>query len=123
MSQNPPPLPLPDSSPDCEMDTNFLDGTFDTMLLNPQIVSPDDFDKDLSAAKAEDTLAAPGVDVARLKECIVFASASVWGVPTMRPTQLEVCYCLLHPHHLNHLIVVHQMGGGRDTHTPISRCY
>ena len=61
------------------MDTDFVDGTFDSMLLNPQIVSPDDFDKDLSAAKAEDTLAAPGVDVARLKECIVSTSASVMG--------------------------------------------
>ena len=32
----------------------------------------------LSAAEAEDTLAAPGVDDARLKECIVAASALVY---------------------------------------------
>ena len=52
------------------MDTNFLDGAFDSMLLNPQIVSPDDFDNDLSTGEAEDTLTAPDVDDTRLKECI-----------------------------------------------------
>jgi len=31
----------------------------------------------------------------------------------MCPAQLEVCYHLLHPHHLNHLIVVHRTGGGK----------
>jgi len=58
MTRNPPPPPSLDSSPDREMDTDFLDGAFDSMLLNPQIVPPDDFDDDLSAAEAGDTLAA-----------------------------------------------------------------
>ena len=88
MTRNSPPPPPPDSPPDCDMDTGFLEGAFDAMLLNPQIVSPDDFDDDVSATKAEDTLAVPGVDDTRLKECIVSASASVWGVPMMRPAQL-----------------------------------
>jgi len=86
-------------------------------------VSPDDFDDDLSTAEAEDTLVVPGVDNARLKKCIVFTSALVWGVPTMRPAQLEACYRLLHHHHPNHLIIVHQRGGGGDTHTQDSQCY
>ena len=29
----------------------------------------------------------------------------------MRPTQLEVCYHLLHPHCPNSLVVVHRTGG------------
>ena len=57
------------------------------------------------------------LDAARLKDCIVAASASVWGVPTMRPTQLGACYHLLHPHHPNSLVVVHRTGGG-ETHIP-----
>ena len=101
--KSPPPLPTV-SCPNREMDTDFLDGTFDSMLANPQIVSPDDFDDNLSATKAEDTLAV---------ECIVSASSLVWCVPTMCPTQLKACYRLLHPHHPNYLIVVHWSGGGK----------
>jgi hypothetical protein len=59
MTQNSPTPPLPDSSPDHKMDTNFLDGAFDFMLLNPQIMSPDDFDDNLSTAEAEDNLQRP----------------------------------------------------------------
>jgi hypothetical protein len=54
------------------------------------------------------------VNDAQLKDCIVAASASVWGVPMMCPGQLDACFCLLHPHHPNSLVVVHWTGWGKS---------
>ncbi len=54
-----------------------------------------------------------GVGDARLKDCIIAVSASVWGVPAMRPARLEACYHLLQPHLPNLLVVVHRAGGGK----------
>jgi hypothetical protein len=83
-----------------------LDDAFDVMLLDPHDVSPEDFSDEWVAANTEEALALSSIDDARLKECIVTASALVWGIPMMRPTQLEACYCLLHPHGPNALVVV-----------------
>ena len=85
------------------------------MLLDPSHIVDDDFPDDWGINDTEEALAVSGVDDSRLKDCIVDASASVWGVPTMRPAQLEACICLLHPHRPNSLIVVHRTGGGRLT--------
>ena len=82
------------------------------MLLDPSHVVDDDFPDDWGINDTEEVLAVSGVDDSRLKDCIVDVSASVWGVPTMRPAQLEACFCLLHPHRPNSLIVVHRTGGG-----------
>ena len=85
------------------------------MLLDPSHIVDDDFPDDWGINDTEEALAVSGVDDSRLKDCIVDASASVWGVPTMRPAQLEACFRLLHPHRPNSLIVVHHTGGGRLT--------
>jgi hypothetical protein len=113
MSQNHPPQRSPDAFPDCEMITNNLDNAFDAMFLHPPIVSPDNFNDDWGAVVTKQALALSHVDDARLKDCIVTASASVWGIQMMRPTQLEACYRLLHPHRPNSLVVVHRTGGGK----------
>jgi hypothetical protein len=31
----------------------------------------------------------------------------------MFPTQVNACYCLLHPHHPDHLAVIHRTGAGK----------
>ena len=54
-----------------------------------------------------------GIIDTRIHNCIIAALTSVWGIPTMHPAQLEACYCLLHPHRLNLLLVVHWAGGGK----------
>jgi superfamily II DNA helicase RecQ len=113
MSQNHPLPHSPNASPDCNMITDNLDNAFDAIFLHPPIVSPDDFNDDWGAVVTEQALALSHVDDARLKDCIVAASASVWGVQTMRPAQLEACYRLLHPHCPNSLVVVHRTGGGK----------
>jgi hypothetical protein len=95
--------------------TGSLDDAFDKMLLDPHDVAPDYFSDELVTSDTEEALTLSSVDDAGLKECIVTASALVWGIPMMRPTQLEACYCLLHPHHPNALVVVDQTGG-RKTH-------
>ena len=83
------------------------------MLLDPSHIIDNDFPDDWGIHDTEEALALSGGDDLWLKDCIVDASASVWGVPTMRPAQLEACFCLLHPHRPNSLIVVHRTGGGR----------
>ncbi len=113
MSQNHPPPRSPDASPDRDMITDNLDDAFDAMFLHPPIVSPDDFNDDWGAVVTEQALALSHIDDARLKDCIVAASASVWGIQTMRPAQLEACYHLLHPHRPNSLVVVHRTSGGK----------
>ncbi len=119
-----PPQPSPNFSPACNMiTTDSLNSAFHAMILRPPIVSPDNFDNNWGATDTEQALMASGIDNARLKECIVAASALVWGVPPMRPAQLEACYRLLHPHCPNYLVVVHRTGGGEDTHTPNSWGY
>jgi hypothetical protein len=92
------------------------------MLLNPSHVVDDDFPNDWGINDTEEALAVSGGNNPRLKDCIVDASASVWGVPTMRPAQLEACFRLLHPHRPNSLIVVHRTGGGEDSHPTNSSC-
>ena len=85
------------------------------MLLDTSHVVDNNFPDNWGINNTEETLALSGVDDARLKDCIVDASASVWGVPAMHPAQLEACFHLLHPHRPNFLIVVYRMGGGRLT--------
>ncbi len=62
---------------------------------------------------ADAAVAAPSCDDVRLRQCIVAASASVWAVPNMFSTQIDACYRLLHPHHSDHLAVIHRMGAGK----------
>jgi hypothetical protein len=83
------------------------------MILNPPIVSPDNFSEEWGTTETGEALGLSRVDNAGLKDCIVAASASVWGVLMMHPAQLEACYCLLHPHRPNALVVVHRMGLGK----------
>ena len=85
------------------------------MFLDASDVAGGDFDNNWGIANTEEALTLLFVNDARLKACIVAASAFVWGVPTMCPAQLEACYRLLHPHHPNSLVVVHRTGGGRLT--------
>ncbi len=113
MSQNHPPPRLPDASPKRDRITNNLNDAFDVMFLHPPIVSPDNFNDDWGAVVTKQALALSHVDDTRLKDCIVAALASVWGIQTMRPAQLEACYRLLHPHCPNSLVVVHRTGGGK----------
>ncbi len=56
---------------------------------------------------------APSCNNVCLWQCIVAASALVWAVPNMFPTQVDACYCLLHLHHLNHLAIIHRTGAGK----------
>ena len=113
MTTNPPPPRSPDAPPDDDIIADDLDGAFDAMFLHPPIVSPDNFDDDWGNAVTEQALALSSVNDARLKRCIDAASASVWGVPAMRPAQLEACYRLLHPYCPNSLLVIHRTGGGK----------
>ena len=83
------------------------------MPLDASDIAGDDFDDGWGVADTEEALVLSFVYDVRLKDCIVAASASVWGILTIRPAQLEVCYCLLHPHHPNSLVVVHWTGGGK----------
>jgi hypothetical protein len=71
---------------------NALCDTFDTMLLDTSKIVNYDFPDNWGIDDTEDALALSGVDGVSLKDCIVNASASVWGVPTMRPAQLEACF-------------------------------
>jgi superfamily II DNA helicase RecQ len=111
MSEITPSPPSPDAPPE----GGALRDKFDAMLLDISNVVNCDFPNDWGIDDTEDALALSGVDDASLKDCIVDASASVWGVLTMRPAQLDACFCLLHPHRPNSLVVVHRLGGG-ETH-------
>ncbi len=113
--QDAPPPPSPDAPSAQKIVPETLDYAFDAMLLDPSLALLVDFSNELCAADTEEALALSGVDDARLKDCIVDASASVWGVLTMRPGQLEACFPILHPRHPNSLMVVHRTGGGRPT--------
>ena len=116
MSRNPPPLPSPDAPANHRLKDGELHDKFDAMLLDTFHVIDDDFPGNWGINDTEEALAVSGVDDLWLKDCIVDASASVWGVPTMRPAQLEACFRLLHPHRPNSLIVVQRTrGGGRLT--------
>jgi hypothetical protein len=52
----------------------------------------------------------PQCDDDQLKQCIIAASTSVWGVPEMFPAQLDTVYHLLHPTCPNHLAVIQRTG-------------
>ena len=122
MSTNPPLPPSPNAPSDHHPDSGQLDAAFEVMFLDAAHAANGNFINNWGAIDTAEALALFGVDYTRLKRCILNASASVWGVPTMRPLQIKVCYCLLHPHHSNSLVVVHRTGGGEDTHTPDPRC-
>jgi hypothetical protein len=62
---------------------------------------------------ADAAVAASLCNDVRLWQCIVVASALVWAVPNMFPTQVDACYCLLHPHHPNHLAIIRRTGVGK----------
>ena len=111
LGKTPPPL-SPDAPPARPPDTSKLDSTFDDMLLDRTVDADSDFIDDWGVADTEEALVLSGINETRLKDCIVAALASKWGIPTMRPAQLEACYHLLHPHRPDYLVVVHQTGGG-----------
>ncbi len=113
MSQDTPLPPSPDAPSERRFDAGALDVAFDAMLLHPTIVADGKFSDDWGATDTKDALALSSVEDVRLKDCISAASASVWGFPTMRLGQLEACFCLLHPHRPNSLMVVHWTGGGK----------
>ena len=113
MLTNPPLPPLPNAPSDHFPDFGRLDAGFEAMFLNAAHAADGDFIDDWGAVNTAEALALSSVDDVRLKRCIVDASASVWGMPTMRPLQIKACYCLLHPHHSNSLGVVHWTGGGK----------
>jgi hypothetical protein len=118
MSQDGPSPPLPDAPPVRAVQPNLLDVAFDAMFLDTSSVPPDNFSDEWGSTDTEEAVTLSSVDDARLKDCIVVgASASVWGVPVMCPSQLEAFYRLPHPPHLpNSLVVVHRTGGGGRTH-------
>ena len=122
MSRNPPPLPSPDAPANHRLKDGELHDKFDAMLLDTFHVIDDDFPGDWGINDTEEALAVSGVDDSRLKDCTVDVSASVWGVPTMHPAQLEACFRLLHPPRPNSLCVVHCTGGGEDSHPMNSWC-
>jgi hypothetical protein len=105
--------PLPDAASAFCIEADALDDAFNAMLLNQTTASNNNFSGNFGSAGTEDALPPPGVDERRLKDCIVSTLSSVWGIPRMRPVQLEVCFHLLHPHRPNSLVVVHQTGGGK----------
>ncbi len=111
----PPPPPSPDAPSDCCPETGALDAAFDAMLLNIPTVTDDNFIDNWGAIDTEEALALSGVDDNRLKNCIINALASIWGMPMMRPGQLEADFCILHSHRPYFLVVVHWTGGGRHT--------
>ncbi len=104
---------MPNAPSDHHVEADALGNAFDAMLLKQTPVSSDNFSDGWAAADTDNALALSGVDKWRLKDCIVAALASVWGVLTMHPGQIEACFCLLHPHCLNSLAVVHRIGGGK----------
>ena len=121
MSQGSPLPPLLKSPPFRAIKPDLLDISLDTMFLDTSSVPPDDFSNKWGSADTEEALTLYGFDDARLKDCIIAASALVWGVLAMQPAQLEACYRLLHPHLPNLLMVVHRTGGERLTYSICSR--
>ncbi len=106
------PSPPPPNAPSARcVKANALDDAFGAMLLYQTTPSNNNFSGDFGSADTEDALAPSGSYERRLKDCKVSTSASVWGIPTMRLVQLKACFCLLHPHRPNSLMVVHQTGG------------
>jgi hypothetical protein len=84
-----------------------LDDVFDRILLGPSLATLDDFSNKWCAADTEEALALSSIDNVQMKDCLVDALASVWGVPTMCLGQLEACFCILYPHRPNSPVVVH----------------
>jgi hypothetical protein len=113
MSRNHPSPRSPTAPSSGVPDSRRLGSAFEAMFLDASDVAGGQFDDNWGVADTEQALALSFVDDARLKACIVAALASVWGVPTMRPAQLEACYRLLHPHRPNSLVAVHRTGGGK----------
>ncbi len=75
MSEITPSPPSPDAPPE----RGALRDKFDAMLLDTSDVVNYDFPNNWGINDTEDALALSGVDDASLKDCIVDASASVWG--------------------------------------------
>jgi hypothetical protein len=105
--------PLPDAPSYRRVKADALGNAFDAILLNQTTASKDNISDIWGATDTEDALALSGVVERRLNDCIVSASASVLGVPAVHPIQLEACFCLLHPHRPNSLMVVNWTGGGK----------
>ncbi len=110
MLRDAPLLLLPNAPSDCCIEANALKDVFEVMHLNQTTVSNNNFSDDWGAADTEDAPALSGVNERRLNDCTVSALASVWGVLMMRPVQLKACFCLLHPHRPNSLVVDHWTG-------------
>ena len=92
------------------------------MLLNPSHVVDDDFPDDWGINDTEEALAVSGVEDSWLKDCIVGASASVWGVPTMHPAQLEAAFAFSIPTAPILSLWSNARGGGGDSHPTNSWC-
>ena len=75
MSEITPSPPSPDAPPE----RGALRDKFDAMLLDTSDVVNYDIPNNWGINNTEDALALSGVDDASLKDCIVDASASVWG--------------------------------------------
>jgi hypothetical protein len=120
MSRNHPSPRSPNAPSSGVPDSRRLDSAFEAMFLDASDIAGGDFDDDWGDANTEQVLALLFVDDARLKACIIATSVSEWGIPTMRPAQLEACYRLLHPHRPNSLVVAHRTGGGRLTSYELS---
>jgi hypothetical protein len=103
----------PPRSPDCApheiTQDNPLQGYEDNALSHP----PDEGFDDWSPADTERFVVMSGCDDDWLKSCIIAASASVWSVHEMYPTQLDAVYRLLHPVQRNHLAVIWRTGTGK----------
>jgi hypothetical protein len=115
MSQDAPPPPSPDALSAHDILGETLDDAFDAICLDPLLALLDDFSNNWCTSDTEKALALFDIDNARLKDYIVNELASAWGMPTMHTGKLEACFCILHPHHPNSLVVVHRTGGRKTT--------
>ena len=113
MSQDRPQSPSPDAPPPHNIQPDLLHLSLDAMYVDPSSVPPNNFSDEWGSVDTEEALALSSVDNARLKDCIIAASALVWGVLLMHPAQLKTCYRLLHHHLPNLLVVVHRTGRGK----------
>jgi hypothetical protein len=96
---NPPLPPSPNAPSNHHPDSGQLNAAFEALFLDAAHAANGDVIDNWGTVDTAEALALSSVDDARLRCCIVDTSASVWGVPTMRPLQIEAYYCLLHPHH------------------------
>jgi hypothetical protein len=112
MLQPTPLPPLPDAPSAGDIVTGLLGDAFEAVLIDPPVVYPNNFQQQVEHHRDR-----RGTHIVRHQQCqaerLYCCCLCIWGVPTMHPGQLEVCFCLLHPHLPNSLVVVHWTGGGK----------